>query len=186
MAEERLAKRGAELSVDPTAKLPKLIDNDDFDDFEDQPGNELEVAEEEILDLATAARTIAELDAEIESLRILEHMARDVRNSGKDKKWEELSILLNDNEIMFDGDGNRHKLVIFTEHRDTLTYLSERIRNLLGSEEAVVTISGGMLREERKKSQEKFTQDKTTMVLIATDAAGEGINLQRAHSNGEL
>lgn len=82
---------------------------------------------------------------------------------------------------MFDEHGHRRKLVIFTEHRDTLNYLTERIRTLLGKAEAVVTISGGMLREDRRKAQESFTQGKQTEVLIATDAAGEGINLQRAH-----
>src|SRR5579872_4190739 len=82
---------------------------------------------------------------------------------------------------MFDADGHRLKLVIFTEHRDTLNYLVERTRILLGRAEAVVTIHGGMSREERRAAQEAFTQDKETQILVATDAAGEGINLQRAH-----
>ena len=82
---------------------------------------------------------------------------------------------------MFDDSGQRLKLVIFTEHRDTLNYLAERIRTMLGRSEVVVTIHGGMSREERRASQEAFTQDKDVQVLVATDAAGEGINLQRAH-----
>jgi superfamily II DNA/RNA helicase len=82
---------------------------------------------------------------------------------------------------MFDPYGHRRKLVVFTEHRDTLNYLAERIRTLLGQTEAVVTIHGGMGREDRRKVQESFTQDKDVQVLIATDAAGEGINLHRAH-----
>jgi hypothetical protein len=82
---------------------------------------------------------------------------------------------------MFDAAGHRRKLVIFTEHRDTLTYLAGRIRTLLGRPEAVVTIHGGMGREERHHAQEAFTQDKDVEILVATDAAGEGINLQRAH-----
>ena len=44
-----------------------------------------------------------------------------------------------------------------------------------------MTIHGGMAREERRKVQEAFTQDTDVLVLVATDAAGEGINLQRAH-----
>src|SRR5205807_6508942 len=59
--------------------------------------------------------------------------------------------------------------------------LAERIRTLIGKEEAVVTIHGGMGREERRKAQEGFVQDKDVQILVATDAAGEGINLQRAH-----
>jgi len=71
--------------------------------------------------------------------------------------------------------------VLFTEHRDTLNYLESRITTLLGRKEAVVIIHGGMGREERMKAQESFRHDPETQVLLATDAAGEGINLQRAH-----
>ena len=71
--------------------------------------------------------------------------------------------------------------MIFTEHRDTLTYLHDRITTLLGRPEAVVTIHGGIGREERLKVQESFRHDPEVQVLLATDAAGEGINLQRAH-----
>ena len=73
------------------------------------------------------------------------------------------------------------KIIIFTEHRDTLEYLADRIRGLLGRHDAVVTIHGGVRREERRKIMELFTQDVDTRVLVATDAAGEGLNLQRAH-----
>ena len=75
----------------------------------------------------------------------------------------------------------RQKLVIFTEHRDTLNYLTDRITTLLGRPQAVVAIHGGMGREERRKAQESFLHDPEVRVLVATDAAGEGINLQRAH-----
>ncbi len=73
------------------------------------------------------------------------------------------------------------KLVIFTEHRDTLTYLEQRIRTLLGRTQAVVSIHGAMGREDRLRAQETFKHDPDVQVLLATDAAGEGINLQRAH-----
>lgn len=108
-------------------------------------------------------------------------MANDVRISGVDRKWDELSKLLQDNEEMFGENGQREKLIIFTEYRDTLNYLTGKIRSLLGREESVVTIHGGMLRDERRKAEELFKQDVGVRILIATDAAGEGINLQRAH-----
>jgi hypothetical protein len=82
---------------------------------------------------------------------------------------------------MFDAGGYRRKLVVFTEHRDTLNYLLERITTLLGRPEAVVSIHGQMGRDERKKAESAFKQEKDVCFLIATDAAGEGINLQRAH-----
>ena len=73
------------------------------------------------------------------------------------------------------------KLVIFTEHRDTLRYLQERITTLLGRQTSVIVIHGSVGREERLAAQEAFRHDPQMQVLLATDAAGEGINLQRAH-----
>lgn len=171
LAEERIGKRAAEYIV------PSY---DDYDE-DDLPSAELEDTEEKVVDQATAAQTISELEAEIATLRRLERMANNVRISGKDRKWDELSELLQDNDNMFGDDGFREKLIIFTEHRDTLSYLTDKIRSLLGKDEAVVTIHGGLLRDERRKVEELFKQDKDVRILIATDAAGEGINLQRAH-----
>ncbi|QBS38323.1 DUF3883 domain-containing protein [Thermaerobacter sp. FW80] len=161
--------------------LPQLDEEDWVDFEEDTPGAERERIEEEIVDQATAAQTIAELRGEIETLKQLEALALRVRQSGTDRKWEELSKILQDREVMFDARGHRRKLVIFTEHRDTVRYLAWRIQTLLGRPEAVVVIDGAMGREERRKVQEAFTQDPDVHVLVATDAAGEGINLQRAH-----
>ncbi|WP_020505128.1 protein NO VEIN domain-containing protein [Lamprocystis purpurea] len=76
------------------------------------------------------------------------------------------------------------KLVIFTEHRDTLNDLEGRITTLLGRKDAVVIIHGGIGREARLKVQEFFKHDPQVQVLLATDAAGEGINLQRANLMG--
>lgn len=171
LAEERLGKRAADYTV---------AGYDDYDD-DDMPSAELEDTEEKVVDQASAAQTIAELEAEIATLKRLERMANDVRQSGEDRKWDELSKLLQDDGNMFGAAGIQEKLIIFTEHRDTLRYLTNKIRSLLGSVEAVVNIHGGLLRDERRKVEELFKQDKEVRILIATDAAGEGINLQRAH-----
>ncbi|MDQ6662367.1 MAG: DEAD/DEAH box helicase, partial [Chloroflexota bacterium] len=167
-------------SIDLMQGLP-LLTADDLDDLDDAPDAEIEETEDQVVDQASAARTIAELEIEIRILTRLEELALQVRRSGADRKWEELASLLQNNAEMFDAVGHRLKLVIFTEHRDTLNYLTERIRTMLGRTEAVVTIHGGVSREERARAQEAFTQDKNVQVLVATDAAGEGINLQRAH-----
>ena len=180
LREERLLKRGGEIRTDFIQDLPGF-DPESVEDFEDAPEEEQEKNGEQVIDLATAARTIHELEIEIGVLRRLEEMADRVRRSGNDRKWQELSRILQENDEMFDASGQRRKLVIFTEHRDTLNYLTERIRTLLGRPESVVTIHGGMLRDDRRTVQTTFVQDKNTLVLIATDAAGEGINLQRAH-----
>lgn len=170
LAEERIGKRAAEYT-----DLGEDFDEDDYS------ADEQEELEEKVVDHASASATISELEAEIRTLKRLENMANQVRVSGVDRKWEELSQLLQDNESMFAADGQREKLIIFTEHKDTLNYLTDKIRSLLGSDEAVVTIHGGLVRDERRKVEELFKQDKGVRILIATDAAGEGINLQRAH-----
>ncbi len=190
LREEQLLKRGAEVHLEIAQELPALT-ADDLEDLDDAPGEEVEVLEEQVVDQASAARTIRELEAEIAILARLEALAQRVRLSGTDRKWEELAKLLQDNEElatllqnnaeMLEASGARRKLVIFTEHRDTLNYLTERIRTLLGRPEAVVIIHGGIGREERRNAQEQFLNDPETLVLVATDAAGEGINLQRAH-----
>jgi len=179
LREEQILKRGAALQ-DDDQRLPGLTD-EDIDDLDDAPDAEVEETEEAVVDQATAARTIAELQAEIEILKNLEALALKVRRSGTDKKWEELSSLLQNHAEMFDAQGHRRKMVIFSEHRDTVNYLTERLRALLGAPEALVIVHGGMGREERTKAQEAFKQDKDVLILLATDAAGEGINLQRAH-----
>ncbi|MFQ5802812.1 MAG: helicase-related protein [Candidatus Methylomirabilales bacterium] len=179
LREEQLLRRGAEVAVDTTPGLEDLAP-EGLVDLDDAPAEEVEVAEEEIVEQASAARTIAELASEITALRKLEDLAQRVRRSGTDRKWEELSNLLQTRAEMFDA-GHRRKLVVFTEHRDTLSYLADKIRALLGRAEVVVTIHGTMRREERRKAQQFFTQEKHVQILVATDAAGEGINLQRAH-----
>lgn len=180
LREVQLLERGAEVEIDLATGLPALS-ADDVDELDDAPDSELEETEDRVADQATAARTIAELRVEIGMLKDLEQLALQVRQSGADRKWDELSRLLQNNAEMFNAQGHRRKLVLFTEHRDTLNYLAERIRALIGRMDAVVTIHGGIGREDRRKAQESFTQDKEVEVLVATDAAGEGINLQRAH-----
>jgi len=133
------------------------------------------------MDAATASQTIAELEEEILTLARLENQAAHVRSSKQDTKWSQLRELLLDRDHMFDENGRRRKLVLFTEHRDTLRYLEERISTLLGNPESIVIIHGGLRRDDRRDNQVRFTQDKDVQLLLATDAAGEGINLQRAH-----
>jgi hypothetical protein len=195
LRELELLQRGATAPID----AGRLLDPDDVEDLEDAPESEVEEVEREVLDQATAASTIAELQIEIETLRRLEALAAEVRRNGRDTKWRELSQLLgeifspssrsdgSDGLARSTGPGSkpkpspRQKLVIFTEHRDTLNYLERRITALFGREDSVAVIHGGMGREERRKAQESFLHDPEVRVLLATDAAGEGINLQRAH-----
>ncbi len=182
LEEERILKRGAEIQAKlATPDEARSLSEGQIEDLDDAPDTEVEEIEEEVVDRATAARTIAELEAEIRTLYRLEEQAKQVRVSGTDRKWEELSGILQDRPEMFDERGSRRKLVVFSEHRDTIRYIEAKLQTMLGREEAVVIIDGSLGRDERRKRQEMFTQDKDVMILVATDAAGEGINLQRAH-----
>lgn len=154
------------------------VDRVDIEDLEDDLEEQPEGEASEIVDLASAATTVAELEAEVEALARLEEMAESVRHSPFDRKWEQLSRVLEYPE-MFDR-GMRNKLVIFTEHKDTLDYLVDRIGVLVGRP-AVRYIHGSLSRDHRANAQEAFLNDPDVKVLVATDAAGEGVNLQRAH-----
>jgi superfamily II DNA or RNA helicase len=180
LEEEKLERRGATALLG-TRPEPELKNKDDYDDLDEAPDDELDEKESEIVDRATASRTIAELEAEIATLGRLEEIALGVRRGGRDRKWEELSSILQDKTLIFQNGGERRKLIVFTEHRDTLNYLVEKVRTLVGRPDQVAQIHGGMGRDDRRKTQELFMQDKETLILIATDAAGEGINLYRAH-----
>lgn len=150
----------------------------DFE-YDELSPEELEQADERFDEIrATAAKTVDELKAEISSLEELESAAQELLASGEDRKWLELKSIL---ESKPEGYPGIDKLIIFTEHKDTLDYLTERLGNLLGEEANLVEIHGGMSRRERLDAKESFTNENNVRVLVATDAAGEGLNLQRAH-----
>ncbi len=153
---------------------PDGFDSDDYDD------EELERLEDEAIENAMTAESMAELEWEIEELRRLEAAAGELRASGTDRKWVQLSDLLQSSELDPSRDEPR-KLIVFTEHRDTLDYLVDRITTLLGRSDVVAAIHGGIRREERRRIQESFRVDRRVQILVATDAAGEGVNLQRAN-----
>ena len=155
---------------------------DDLDEgWADADSGREENVEETLVDAASAARTRAELDVEIAALEGLVKLAADVRARDTDSKWTELRSILQDNEMTRDSSGRPRKIIIFSEHRDTLRYLTERIRTLPGRAEGVVEIHGGLSRDERLAVQRRFTEEPGVSVLVATDAAGEGLNLQCAH-----
>lgn len=173
LREERMGIRGQFILAETLAEVPE--DDDDLN------AEEQENLEETLVDQATASRTIAELDAEIVILRSLEQQAKALVASGKDRKWDELSRILQNEPQMHDSGGRMRKIIIFSEHRDTLNYLQEKIAGVLGSHDAIVVIHGGVHRDDRRKAQALFRSDPDIRVLVATDAAGEGINLQNAN-----
>ncbi|KLR61147.1 helicase family protein [Actinobacteria bacterium IMCC26207] len=185
---ERLMKQAEEMRLlaaggapVPAAELPKgmrIADLEDFD-FDDFDDDELEELEDQVMDAATAAATAEELDLEIAELTLLVNLAEAIRFSEIDTKWTQLRDLLRSDDFR-SGDGPR-KLIVFSEHKDTLVYVADKIEAELGRPEAVVTIHGGVKRHDRREIQDRFRVDPTVQVLVATDAAGEGVNLQVAN-----
>jgi superfamily II DNA or RNA helicase len=180
---ERLTVRLTEAKqigdLQKTREVGRRIGDPDGFDADDFGDDEFEQLEDEAIEEAVLAEDIAELEVEIVKLRVLQELAEEVRNSREDSKWVKLREVLESPE--FNETGERRKLIIFTEHKDTLSYLEGRIKDVIGRPGAVVTIHGGVKREERRRVQELFRNDPNVQILVATDAAGEGVNLQRAN-----
>ena len=198
---ERLADQVSELrrlvasgNPVPVVNLPRGVRIADLEDvdFDNYSGDEWEQIESHMIDAATAADTADELADEVQELEVLVRLADDVRTSREDTKWVQLRDLLRSeyftvaygSDASKDGREDRdafRKLIVFSEHKDTLTYLQERITAELGRPEAVVVIHGGIKRHDRRAIQDRFRVDPTARVMVATDAAGEGVNLQVAN-----
>ncbi len=137
-------------------------DEDDLDDAD----------RDRLADQFTAAGGLDQLRAEIAALQELLAQARRVRDHANDSKLAALKECLERAEFRELSDG-RGKLLIFTEHRDTLNYLCEHLGRWGYT---TCQIHGGMNPHERKRAQEQFRVEK--QICVATEAAGEGINLQ--------
>jgi superfamily II DNA or RNA helicase len=147
----------------------RLVDNEqDEDDLEDSERDKL-------VDEFTAATELDQIRAEIAAVRDLLARARRVKDSAGDSKLAALKECLQKAEFHELNDG-RGKLLIFTEHRDTLRYLCEHLERWGYS---TCQIHGGMNPRDRKLAQEQFRTSR--QVCVATEAAGEGINLQFCH-----
>ena len=175
LSEAKVAAKGSK-------RIPKIepVSEDVLRNLEEYSQDEIEEYEDMISTTSTTAETVEQLKIEINTLRDLENQALEVLRSGKDTKWQQLDRIL-DEDLMLDPDGYRRKLIIFTEPKDTLSYLHDKVVGRIGRPEAVEVIHGGISREERRKIVERFMQDRDLLVLIANDAAGEGVNLQRGH-----
>lgn len=182
---ERLQKRLEEeelklrSGVASATVAPTILDVPDDDDLEEMPDEELEALENEAIDTASSARTLEELKIEIESLKVLEDKAYALTRSGEDTKWTQLASILDQPPVYDPATGRQKKILLFTEPRDTLDYLQEKIVARLGDPEAVKVIHGGVPRQQRRAAVAAFNDDPKVRVLIANDAAGEGVNLQR-------
>jgi hypothetical protein len=134
-----------------------------------------EQVRDELADEYTAALELEQLRREISALKDLVEQARRVREQANDSKLAALKKCLSEAQFLELKDG-RGKLLVFTEHRDTLGYVREHLERWGYS---TCEIHGGMNPHERKRAQEQFRT--SAQICVATEAAGEGINLQFCH-----
>lgn len=168
---ERRKKRLEELlsgAIERTKIPSNSLDMDEIDDMSEED----RWKEEELWETLSVAENREELQREIKIIERLIRQAQEIIHG-------EIEIKLNDfRETLLrlskeNPSAKDRKILVFTESRDTLDYLEQRIKQW-GYK--TCTIHGGMKLEERIASESIFRNE--SEVLIATEAAGEGINLQ--------
>lgn len=143
--------------------------NEDY--LEDLEEKERWKKEEELLEKLTSAETLEELKDEIEKLIELVALAKEVEKKEIETKLSELRKVMEAEKLHQTGT----KLLIFTEAKDTLEYLVEKMRKWGYS---VTYIHGGMALDARIKAEEEFNNT-PVQIMVSTEAGGEGINLQK-------
>lgn len=169
---ESVLERGQQL-------IAEAIEPPDADELEEMEESEREKWEERLA-LMSVARNPQEVRDEIADLLRLAKMAEEVEASGAEAKLAKLKTVLKEEGFFARPE---QRLLIFTEFKDTLDYL---VRLLGEWGFRVGFIHGGMKpgsREEpgsRLWAEQQF-KDGNFQILVATEAAGEGINLQACH-----
>ena len=169
------------LTADQLAAQQRRLDDtkDVFDaetadeETSDNGREENEDAEDKILG-GVIATTLAELGNEREEVTLLRQMAANLYDSGEESKFNRML------EAFRDGQFRNEKVLVFTEHRDTMDYIVRRLKGL-GYEDRVAHIHGGMDFREREQQVDFFRRDGDdggAQYMICTDAAGEGLNMQ--------
>ncbi|HVC33221.1 MAG TPA: helicase-related protein [Chloroflexota bacterium] len=154
--------------------VPDVFDEKTADEEAAEDGREENEVVEERAAGAFVARSLAELEAERLQVERLVGLARRVYDQGEESKFDKLREVLR-NPAYAD-----EKLIVFTEHRDTLWFLVRRLEGL-GFTGQIAQIHGAMDYREREAQVEFFRKpldQSGARYLVATDAAGEGINLQ--------
>ncbi|HOI74479.1 MAG TPA: helicase-related protein [Syntrophales bacterium] len=169
------------ITIDQLQLLQRSIQDDDdileSKAADDESGGgereDNEAAEDKLLK-GVIATSLAELVAEKEIVVRLLNLAGQVYERGQESKFEKLRELISERRY------REEKLIIFTEHRDTMHFLVRRL-NGLGYTDQIAQIHGGMHYTEREEEVERFRRpvaEGGARFLVCTDAAGEGINLQ--------
>lgn len=168
---QRRKHRLTELLRSATVQTDIMPTEQQRDEIEDLSESERWEREEQ-WEVLSVAENIEELRDEIETLKQLEHDAQQIIDSENELKLKELKKALDE----LSANHPNEKILIFTEYFDTLDYLEQKVTAWGYS---VSVIHGKMPHERRIEAQETFRNQ--TQLLLATEAAGEGINLQFCH-----
>ncbi len=154
--------------VEEEKRTVNFIDFEEINDLSEEERWE----KEEIWETLSVAENQDELRREIETLEMLAHTAQEIIEGEIEIKVRELKKTLDKWKTDFAGE----KILIFTESRDTLSYLQGK---MTAWGYTVTVIHGNLAHEDRIAAENEFKNE--TEILIATEAAGEGINLQFCH-----
>jgi SNF2 family DNA or RNA helicase len=172
---ERMKEKRERILADPEAYRQEQINRKLPEDFEDLPEEEQQEIISQLEDVVASVDPAA-LREEILQLGKLIEQAKELEKREIESKLVKLKEVLTDQGIFKDP---KMKLLIFTEHKDTLDFLVAKLRDW---KLEVTQIHGGMKIGDRDTpgtriyAEREFKEE--CQVLVATEAAGEGINLQ--------
>jgi len=170
---ERRKERLEELIKEPELPEEALsFDLEEVDDYEEESRWEQEKKWETL----SIAENKQELKKEIQTLSALTDRAKGILKEESEIKLAELKKAIQEGFRKIRKMGGNEKILIFTESRDTMEYLVKRVKSWGYS---VNYIHGSMKLEERVEAESVFKHK--TQIMVATEAAGEGINLQFCH-----
>ncbi len=169
------------LTIEQLLRLQRNLKDDEdvletksADEESPADGQEENEAAEDVLLHGVIAESLAELLAEREQVVALRQLARSVVDAGVESKFDKLR------EVLTDSRYSQEKMLIFTEHRDTMAFLVRRLGGL-GYAGHIAQIHGGMHYSERQEQIERFRlsgEQGGARLMVCTDAAAEGVNLQ--------
>jgi len=168
---KRRQQRLIELLQGATCRADTIPTEQELDEAYDLSDVDREALEEQ-WEVLSVAENREELRDEIETLNRLERNAQQIIDSERELKLQELKKALDE----LNAQHPNQKILVFTEYSDTLDYLEQKVKEWGFS---VSVIHGKMPHEKRIEAQETFRNE--SRLLIATEAAGEGINLQFCH-----
>ncbi len=171
---ERRKKRLSDLleNVKEWSKISTpILDHETVEDLSEEE----RWKEEELWETLSVAETREDLEKEIVLIDGLIDRAQKIIREEKEVKLQELKKALFELSQKY-PDPKDKKILIFTESRETMEYLEKKVTDWGYS---TTVIHGGMRLEDRVKAESIFKNE--TDLLVATEAAGEGINLQFCH-----